>query len=999
MQHKHPRWIEPILLIGLFVFFSGAGMGVGHPPGMAVAAAESSDSGNWPPPGKAIICPITRDTSLSSVDEERLGNNGGAARLKLKSQQEFILFDIDPQVLRGKIVTGALLHLRSASPREARMCRLGVSSLAGDWVEGSGRRYRAQKGSACFDMAQYKQKYWTYKDSTVMDAVFGCGHTIWRFADCTPPDPNGWQACAVDPTVIAARTAGLSYGFALYDEVGSTWSLEKGKFTYNYFPNRRCYAREKSASGPWMEIWVDGEDGIPPGPVTAVRVDAATLPSGEAMVSWETPRDAGGGKTIGFVVEYEQNGVVKALPRYLIPLAGPEGGAVSMHVRDIELSHDQPVHLIIRAVDSAGNVGPPTRQSVPLAKHVPVFPSLPPFISPFPHTSQALSVEDITVSVIDCLDKIDPVSGEMIPLRKTGYLKGNHLLDVNNRGVRLFSARNETVFFQVNIDGHAPDFNMVLAFDDGDIKTTLWEFAYVRIKNKPKSMMPDPLRPFSGPCSLPSARSKTDGGVNNNHSFLGEIHIPHGISSGMKNGKLIITAGQEQLELRVTLTVWDFTLPNKLSFVPEMNCYGHVHPNRKGYEFYRLAHKHRVCLNRVPYNWNGRPAFAPEWDGNRFRWDGWDQKVGPLLDGSIFKDLPRAGEPVDSLYLPFNENWPVSIFDSYTCSYWANEAFSNSYKDELQDAFGAFARHCAEKKWQDTTLHFYLNNKVYYRRQYGKSSAPWLFDEPVNTQDFWAIRWYGLQWQGAVRPYKEKTRLWYRGDVSYGQFARNMLGGIMDVEYMGGNNVRKTRVKHDEKRRFNRSYFFEYGTANKIDESNLQPVLWCVSAWTKGAMGVLPWQSIGSKRAWKNAEQTALFYPHPDGPQPSLRLKAFTRGQQLVEYLTLFEQIYALPRNTVSDWVKDFLSIDGEVRKTTRADAGTIRFKDIDIQDLWRMRYALGELISQKGPPYKRALVDFESPEFEPGLLPEIGYAHPAPPVEPCRPECDGFYPNGMVHQ
>ena len=101
--------------------------------------------------------------------------------------------------------------------------------------------------------------------------------------------------------------------------------------------------------------------------------------------------------------------------------------------------------------------------------------------------------------------------------------------------------------------------------------------------------------------------------------------------------------------------------------------------------------------------------------------------------------------------------------------------------------------------------------------------------------------------------------MWYRGDISYSQFGRNILWGIMDIEYLGGNNTQKTRMKHDEQRLFGESYFAEYGSANKIDEPNTQPALWCLSAWAKGAFGVLPWQTIGSNKSWIKAVQCHLF--------------------------------------------------------------------------------------------------------------------------------------------
>jgi hypothetical protein len=599
--------------------------------------------------------------------------------------------------------------------------------------------------------------------------------------------------------------------------------------------------------------------------------------------------------------------------------------------------------------------------------------------------------------VVDLLDKINPQTGALLPGKQAGNRGGSHLYSAGGNQIRLYSARNETVSFQINLAGAAENIAIDFSFDNHrTIKTRLYQVGYVTVEGKGKRqalVLPDPLLPLASPLSVPSSAGKVPVKDQKNHSLVCELYVPHDEAPGKKEGKVRIHIGPETLELGIDLTVWEFTLPDKLSFVPEMNAYETASPFN-GYDYYRLAHEHRCCINRLPYGWNGAPAFAPQWKGDQFDWEKWDRYVGPLLDGTAFKDLPRKNEPVDVLYLPFNENWPVPLFDHYRPSYWADEAFTEAYRDKLQVAFKPFADHCSEKKWQDTVFQFYLNNKVYYRGQFKGSSAPWIFDEPVNTQDFWALRWYGILWQEAVKPYKDKVKLWYRGDISYTQFGRNILWGIMDVEYIGGNDDQKTRMKHHERVLNGGARFAEYGTANRIDASNTQPVLWCLSAWANGAMGVLPWQTIGSENAWITAEQTALFYPHPDGPVPSVRLKAFRVGQQLVEYLTLFSQTWQVPRYAVADWVKDFLGLNGEVRKKSEADAGTLEFKDVDPIDLWRMRYALGEMISKKAPPYKRALVEVESMVFDANGLPDIGYVTPAPAVPSLQPECDRFGPN-----
>jgi len=138
----------------------------------------------WPPKGHRVSCPFSKDTWVSAVGDEIIGSNGGAHKLKLKGRQEYILFDADLAELKGKLITGAMLHMRSATPDTAPFLRLGISTIATSWEEGSSTRYRPQQGIACYLQAAYGQQDWSYPGSTLMDVVFGRGHTIWKFADC-----------------------------------------------------------------------------------------------------------------------------------------------------------------------------------------------------------------------------------------------------------------------------------------------------------------------------------------------------------------------------------------------------------------------------------------------------------------------------------------------------------------------------------------------------------------------------------------------------------------------------------------------------------------------------------------------------------------------------------------------------------------------------------------------------------------------------------------------
>ena len=169
-------------------------------------------------------------------------------------------------------------------------------------------------------------------------------------------------------------------------------------------------------------------------------------------------------------------------------------------------------------------------------------------------------------------------------------------------------------------------------------------------------------------------------------------------------------------------------LPDHLSFIPEMNCYG-LPANELDY--YRLAHVNRVVLNRVPYFQNGaiEDGCAPVWDAARKTLDfsQWDKRFAPLLDGSAFADFPRKGVPIECLYLPLEENWPSPMEGNYNGDYWADRAFPRSYRDAFVAASRQFAEHFNQRRWNQTLFQCFFNGKNNFKENgWSRGSSPWL---------------------------------------------------------------------------------------------------------------------------------------------------------------------------------------------------------------------------------------------------------------------------------
>lgn len=467
----------------------------------------------------------------------------------------------------------------------------------------------------------------------------------------------------------------------------------------------------------------------------------------------------------------------------------------------------------------------------------------------------------------------------------------------------------------------------------------------------------DPLVPvgFGGAPSLDSGGTFVD------------LHVRKDAAAGRQEGWLRV--GKSKLPCAVI--VWDFTLPDRLSFLPQMNCYGL--PEGQELAYYRLAQEHRTVLNCLPYGWTGKvKRLAPQigadgsWD-----WSAWDKELGPLLDGTAFSDLPRGAVPVEAFYLPLNENWPMNHEEHFRGGYWIESAYDEAYWGEFRTAASRFAEHFAAKGWTEPVFEFYLNNKVYFKRERGNkwdaSSAAWIFDEPMNTQDFWALRRFGLEfWSGvAAHP---GARFAFRTDISRPEWQRNLLDGVTSVEVVSG-VLRTYRERVIDRAGKFGNLVYMYGSANRIGTPNIMPVAWCAETWALGADGVVPWQTIGKPGSWQQPDELSLFYPTPNGPVPSLRLKAFRAGQQLAEYLAIYSELSGASRASVGAAVLAKAGLRGGLKKKSEADAGSSLYGPEAHDSVQSIRRALGEWLSQRHPGPRECWHDPRPGKRDPGAV------------------------------
>ena len=230
----------------------------------------------------------------------------------------------------------------------------------------------------------------------------------------------------------------------------------------------------------------------------------------------------------------------------------------------------------VRAVDRAGNVGPAVVQTLKVSgrepKELPAASESAAKLSKAP-PQKLPRLGGAEIAIIDQLDKVQPVTGEMIPKRPESYLAQNHLWDAGSRTIQLFAARNEFVAFQILIRGAASGVVPELKFENEKsppASVPSASFGILRHVASKRGPLPDPVVPLAGPTSVPATDEQIAG--QRSGSLLCEIYVPHEATAGMHRAVLTLRSGDQKLELPIELHVWNFTLPDYLSFLPEMNA-------------------------------------------------------------------------------------------------------------------------------------------------------------------------------------------------------------------------------------------------------------------------------------------------------------------------------------------------------------------------------------------------------------------------------------------
>jgi len=975
-----------------------------------------------------IVCPVTADNHVYATpwDYERLEatesfhNFGAAQWLTIRGREYFALLQFDLSAARGlKIRKATLRFYRRENPVPLKT--IGISTISGNgpWAEGEQTSGMAAIGASNYFYARRDTQPWAYRGSDLTDVTFGLGGSLYVYLEPREVG-DGWYEADLPVEMAGALLAGDQFGLMLCDEKGQTRARHSigsrhGAYAASLILEGDCC--DRTAPGPVRSLKA-GEEPIASTPEEARALGRTMLRPGSLILHFGgAGDDAGAGVAARYELRYSQQPITEAnfasanlVPRWqLNPLAPkPDPLATRNYLRDevwavVEnLKPGEIYYFATRAWDSAGNAGPvsPLGRYQAYLRHYPELPPAPPSEA----SADVATGEQPSVWAFPDLLKINPQTGELLEKEDLPQPRlRNSIWDASTATVRLTGARNEFVAFQLAIESAAALANVEVRvveplFADCTLPPVFSRTGAVQLYREwfvpddadtspTRPWYPEVLLPLEGPLEIPAP----DNAVPNQRAqvVFVDVYIPHDAAAGRHRGKLRVRAPGFERDISIEVEVLPFALPDKLNFHVDLNAYGGVNAGydvRRGtpeyrrlvHAYHRLAHLHRANLNILGYSHSGsvEPDYAPPLAGEGAQtvvadWSDWEAHFGPLLDGSAFADLPRAGIPVSDLYLTFHENWPGDLRSNYkwnnyptpktTEEYQAlitrhaldagpiEDGFPEEYKDRFSAVAVEFARHFRERGWLQTRYHVYFNNKHYYKdpARGGRGVSWWLLDEPNYRDDIRALSFFGHLAKRWLADYADVPII-FRTDVSYIDFLRDLLTGQIDLNVTSKRLYSKNRYLLDNRDRFGREYW-NYASSNHPRESNVVLRAWCWRAWTAGADGIVPWNTVVGPQAWERAEPLTVFYTGSKfgkmEPFASLRLKAYRRGQQDIEYFILLSQQPGWDREAVSRAIVEAAALGGEQRSGDELDPGSFRFDSLSNEILDRLRLRVGQAL------------------------------------------------------
>lgn len=867
--------------------------------------------------GATIRLPVIEDNSIVLVDGELDINAGKQARMRIKGNQHIVAMAFDASAIVGKRVDKATLVCVQGNEE---ISGVTISTIAAPWNE---HQSTARTGGMPGLMG------WGYAGA-YFPALIGGNSFTW--VAHTPSElRDGVYRWDVPRDAVHAIAIGAAFGLAIHEDDA------------DYGRNPTIFSREQSGKEPYLEVECHDVDGVTP---SRPLVTQSQLNNDDTLqVSVTATRGA-------FAYDVFVNNI--PLSRHNIPFA-VEGSPQRILIRDLPASvfTEEQREVKVFARSRTGQTSEAATVNLNAVERERDKQE----ISNINITKKpAVKVPVTQLAIIPVTDKFD-IEGVPVGDLPDGYRSNNAIFD--SEKIHLIAAAGEVVSFQMLLRGENA-VSLELAFDSFTPRIDWFEALYVPTDGR---SIPDPLLPLDGPIELAPDQDR---------ALIADVYIPFDAQPGVRGGVVQVSDGRR---VPIEIEVLPFALPRAATFLCEMNGYGLPETVEQFESLQRIAYDHRVHANILYYshhtaapgarktNLDMRLKSGRRMDNRRYDdvqagaktayWDDFVEAFGPYLDGSLFQDGHRGPIPAPGFYLSFHESWPLNCrvyYDGDPDAYRAFEAtpeYAETYVNVLRD-FVALAK---SKGWNQTGFQVYFNNKG-SRKELTK--APWILDEPADYWDYRALQYYGeLTDRGSEAAGDEpRIQLDYRIDISRPEFCRGQLAGRSDLWIVSSSAFQNYRRLVTDRMHHDAVKVWIYGSANHVHESNRDIEAWALDAWSGGASGIVPWQTVNKDGgALVEADQLGLFIFDKDSQgetvvRHSMRLQAFRTAQQLIEYLNLLQKRKGWTRAQTSEFVQRYVGLNVRVDKTHAADAGTSRYPLVTAAGLDHLRLATAKLLA-----------------------------------------------------
>jgi hypothetical protein len=917
--------------------------------------------------GDTSIAAFSKGGELTSPDNETGTNAGLSERLKIKKfeNQPLLKFDFS-SIPEGATLTEAFLEIHMLENKP--LTHIGVCTIHVDWNEGEGKwndegTPDINHTGACFVGPKGVKTKWSEAPGAYFNhVVAGNGGNATSVSKAEHLGEGKYKISVPVNVVMAAIENGQS--FLITDETG----IFDGPLSNGFICSREVKGKEPTLSITWQK----GRDLV--APAFKGKIETLVGPyEGSIIIRFPEAGDDGvEGTAIGYRLFLDG----KEISRILVPR--PSRKLRVSLLKDLPVGKEIDVKLI--AFDEAGNEATQEAKGKTCEKFTGV-------LADQLKINHGALVESTTNAIfraklLDGETLFDPITGNYSPKQQRASSKG--FLPVEKS---IFPAvRGEIIGAQIQVGllGDAKELkdieikSSVLKGVNGEIPAANIEFFREHFVSVKDVWIADILPAIASneKLSIPSQGNIPD------QKFLMvymDVIIPPATKAGVYQGLVTVSSGANISTLPFVVDVRDLVMPDELSFIVEMNAYGHTDNLNIFHETYRLCHKNRLSFNPLGYG-HTRPGTTTTPKLNNadkaedlkiVDWSAYDSYYGPILSGEITKDLPRKGVPATHFYLPFHDAWPYALQKSVPKLFegrvalgakpdkdkkekylqWVNylavndlmiaDHFNQEWRKALEVVAAQFREHFKAKGWTKTKMQIFNNHKYYFPNG---SQSLWTMDEPQYGRDYHALNYMYKMQDEALS--KEGINTQIRTDVSRPASMGDKMDDTRSVDkteglYVVSSAISSERHLLEDILATSKAAVWWYGGGTGAETDPLAVNALFLSRWSMGASGGMPVYMVeGGSNKWTDTDSLRVIRYHEETKMPvcSFRMKAYRRGQQDIELYNMLAKKPGFNRQHINKLFDKEISLKQVTISKGPEDPGYTTFEGLDVVSFDRIR-------------------------------------------------------------